>query len=62
MSRKKQFKSDVPTSILIPAPLQRAIAQRAHDEDRSFSAIVRLAIKKELGIEEDLHDLELHSK
>ena len=50
MKRKKLFRSDIPTSVLMPAPLQRAIAERAEREDRSFSAVVRLAIKKELGI------------
>jgi hypothetical protein len=50
MNRKKKFRDDVPASVLIPAPLQRAIAARAVKEERSFSAVVRRAIKKDFGI------------
>jgi hypothetical protein len=48
--RKKNFKQDVPTSVILPIPLQRAIVARAVAEERSFSAIVRRALKKELGL------------
>jgi len=41
----------------MPAPLQRAIAARAEIEERSFSAVVRLAIKKELNYQDfDLNE------
>lgn len=55
MSRKKNFDGSVPTSVLIPEALQRALVEKANKEERSFSAVVRRAIKKELGlpIEED---------
>ena len=55
MSRKKKFEEGVPTSVLLPVALQRAIAARADAEDRSFNAVVRRALKKELGfpMEED---------
>lgn len=53
MSRKKRFRSDLPTSVLLPAPLQRAIADKANREERSFSAVVRRALKKELGFPMD---------
>jgi hypothetical protein len=55
MQRKKQFRGDVPTSVLLPTPLQQAIQKRAVLEERSFSAVVRRALKKELGfpIEEE---------
>jgi hypothetical protein len=56
-TRKKIFKDDVPTSVILPIPLQRAIVARAVAEERSFSAIVRRALKKELG----LSDLEPHT-
>jgi hypothetical protein len=52
VKRKKVFNDRVPVSILIPAPLQKAIAQKAIQNGRSFSAEVRQAIKKELGTEE----------
>ena len=48
--RKKTFSNDVPTSVLIPAALQRAVETRATTEERSFSAVVRRALKKELGL------------
>ena len=48
--RKTKFSSDVPTSVLIPEPLQRAVQKRATAEERSFSAVVRRALKKELGL------------
>lgn len=56
MKRKKRFRGDVPASVLLPEPLQRAIAARAVVEERSFSAVVRRALKKELGfpIDDDL--------
>ncbi len=50
MIRKRQFKLRVPTSILIPVSLQRAIARRAESENRSFSAVIRRAIQKDLGL------------
>ena len=48
--RKKTFNSDVPTSVLIPEPLQRAVQKRARAEERSFSAVVRRALKRDLGL------------
>ena len=55
VSRKKKFEDGMPTSVLLPVALQRAIAARADAEDRSFTAVVRRALKKELGfpMEED---------
>lgn len=50
MRRKTTFKSDVPVSVLMPPELQRAIADKAEREERSFSGLVRLALKKELGL------------
>lgn len=49
MRRKKSFRDDVPTSVILPIPLQEAIDRRATAEERSFSAVVRRALKKELG-------------
>jgi len=48
--RKKKFSADVPTSVILPIPLQKAIVKRAVEEERSFSAIVRIALMKELGL------------
>jgi hypothetical protein len=48
--RKKRFHDNVPASVLIPAALQRAVETRATAEERSFSAVVRRALKKELGL------------
>jgi hypothetical protein len=50
VSRKKIPRDDVPTSVILPIALQEAIARRAALEDRSFSAIIRLALRKELGL------------
>ena len=50
VSRKKIPRDDVPTSVILPIALQEAIARRAALEDRSFSAIFRLALSKELGL------------
>lgn len=51
--RKKVFKKDVPSSVILPLPLQRAIANRAEKEERTFSAVVRRALRRELGLSED---------
>ena len=53
VSRKKIPRDDVPTSVILPIALQEAIARRAALEDRSFSAIIRLALRKELGLPPD---------
>jgi len=50
MVRKKQRNTGVPKSVLMPAPLYRAIVQKADNEDRPISSIVRFAIRKELGM------------
>jgi len=39
-------------SILIPVPLQKAIAEKARRNGRSFSSEVRQAIKKDLNLVE----------
>lgn len=58
--RKKNFRDNVPASVLIPSALQRAVEKRATLEERSFSAVVRRALKKELGlpIEDELEIVE----
>jgi len=53
MPRKKTFNDSVPVSVLMPGILQRQVAKRAKAEERSFSAVVRRAVKRELGIAED---------
>jgi len=50
MARKKQVKSGVPKNVVLPASLLRAIARKAENEGRPISAIVQLAIRKELGL------------
>ena len=52
MNRKKTYNDRVPVSVLIPAALQKAIAEKARRSGRSFSAEVRQAIKKELNFQE----------
>lgn len=47
--RKRTFKNDVPCSVLLPEPLQRVLADKAHREDLTFSQIVRRALRKEVG-------------
>ena len=53
MRQKKRFSSEVPTSVLLPGPLQRAIAERARLEERSFSAVIRRALIKEFGLKDE---------
>lgn len=50
LKRKSKFSGRVPVSVLIPEALQRAVARKASREGRSFSAEVRQALKKELGV------------
>lgn len=40
--RKKPRKAA--TSVVLPLPLQRAVIKRAREEERSFSAVVRIAL------------------
>ena len=42
----------VPVSVLMPAELQLALVKKASKEERSFSALVRIAVRRELGLEE----------
>jgi hypothetical protein len=51
VNRKKTAKEKVPVCVLVPAPLQRAIAEKALKNGRSFSAEVRQAIKKDLKLD-----------
>lgn len=52
MKRKTTYRADVPVSVLMPPELQRAIADRARSEERTFSGLVRHALKKEVGLSE----------
>ncbi len=47
--RKKVFRDNTPCSVLLPAPLQRVLAEKARREDMTFSQIVRRALRKEVG-------------
>jgi hypothetical protein len=52
VNRKKRTPKDkVPVSVLIPAGLQKVIADKAQKNGRSFSAEVHQAIKKDLKID-----------
>ena len=50
--RTKKVRSNTPVSILMPAPLQQALIERAEREDLTFSQIVRRAVRKEFGLTE----------
>jgi plasmid stability protein len=49
--KKKTPKDKIPVSVLLPAGLQKAIAVKALQNGRSFSAEVRHAIRKDLNID-----------
>jgi hypothetical protein len=46
MSRKKKFRAEIPVSVLMPEELQRAIVDCGEMEDRSFSGVVRVAVRQ----------------
>jgi hypothetical protein len=47
--RKKPTDASIPTSIVLPRPLQEAVIRQALREDRSFSSVVRLALGEYLA-------------
>ncbi|MGA2028577.1 MAG: ribbon-helix-helix protein, CopG family [Verrucomicrobiota bacterium] len=49
---KRSHIKNVATSVLLPVALQKAVVKKAKQEERSFSAVIRCALKKELKFEE----------
>ena len=42
------------TSVLLPAALQKAVVKKAKQEERSLSAVIRCALKKELKFKKNI--------
>jgi hypothetical protein len=49
--KRKKASQKIPVCVLVPAPLQKAIAGKAQQNGRSFSAEVRQALKKDLKVD-----------
>jgi hypothetical protein len=54
MKREKRPRGDVSTSVLLPAALQKAVVKKAKQEERSLSAVIRCALKKELKFKKNI--------
>jgi hypothetical protein len=54
MKRKKVFEDNVPVSVLLPAKTQLLLAKIAAREERSFSSVIRRAVRREVGLEKKI--------
>jgi hypothetical protein len=48
--RKKAPNDQAPCSVTMPVSLQQAVIRAAQQEDRSFSAIIRRAVERYVGV------------